>query len=114
MASNSVDEVVRGIKKLDITQSNRNKPILIYENFEFKIEASKDQKTRWRCNTTNGTCPARLWRCPVQHVLFDGTFGVVKDIPGIYQMVSLHILIKGTSLPLIYAFLPKKNRGRIS
>ncbi len=63
MASNVIEEVVQGIKNLDITQSNRGRPILVYQNFEYKIETSNPntKKTIWRCNNTNGTCKGRLW-----------------------------------------------------
>ena len=35
----------------------------------------------------------------------------VKDIDGIYQMVSVHILKNGKNLPLCYAFLPRKTEA---
>ena len=40
----------------------------------------------------------------------DGTFKIVKEIAGIYQMVTIHALKKGKNLPCVYALLPNKTQ----
>jgi hypothetical protein len=73
-----------------------------------RYDAGENNPERWLIFTTSENL-VLLDACP--NWLFDGTFRLVKDVEGIYQLASIHILNKGKNLPMVYALLPRKTEA---
>ncbi|CAF1089573.1 unnamed protein product, partial [Brachionus calyciflorus] len=57
-----MDELINCIEKLDLCKSQRGGNILIYRNYEHKLDyvAKTTNKHSWRCNS-NSDCKARVY-----------------------------------------------------
>ncbi|CAF0890530.1 unnamed protein product [Brachionus calyciflorus] len=58
----TMDELINNLEQFSISQSQRGGKLLIYKNFEFKIDfiAKSTNKHTWRCNQ-NPACKARCY-----------------------------------------------------
>ena len=65
-----MDDLISSFEKLDITLSQRGGKLLIYKNFEYKIDyiAKTANKYTWRCNQ-DPECKARCYTHGLDHLL---------------------------------------------
>lgn len=62
MSNEEIDALISGMENMKLTKSIRGGDLLIYKNFEYKVDyrSKSSEKISWRCNELAG-CLARVY-----------------------------------------------------